>query len=77
MAFTLDRLRAGERRTVVCIALSPERAASLTRLGLGVGTEILCLRQTPLGDPTVYRFRGTDVAIRRKDAAGIQLAGNR
>lgn len=73
MVCTLDQLRAGQRGSVVHIALSPERAASLIRLGLRVGTELLCLRRTPLGDPTVYRFCGTDVAIRRKDAAGIEV----
>lgn len=76
MPDTLDRLRPGERSVVERITLSPERAASLIRLGLRVGTEILCLRWTPLGDPTVYRFRGTDVAIRCRDAAGIQVTGD-
>ena len=73
MARTLDGLRPGERGTVTRLLLAPERAAGLRRLGLGPGTEILCLRRTPLGDPTVYRFRGTDVALRRREAAGVQV----
>lgn len=73
MAETLDRLAPGERGTVAQIALGPMRAASLTRLGLCPGTEIRCLRRAPLGGPTIYRFRGTDVALRQKDAAGIQM----
>ena len=77
MKLTLDRLGPGERGMVTRLLLSPRAASSLTRLGLGPGTEVLCLRRTPLGDPTVYRFRGTDVAIRRRDAEGIQLRSDR
>ena len=73
MARTLDGLKPGERGTVTRLLLAPERASSLARLGLGPGTEILCLRRTPLGEPTVYRFRGTDVALRRREAAGVQV----
>ncbi|MBQ1411083.1 MAG: ferrous iron transport protein A [Oscillospiraceae bacterium] len=73
MKASLDQLKPGERGTVCWIALPAERAQSLTRLGLCPGTEILCLRRTPLGDPRVYRFLGTDVAIRQKDAAGIKV----
>ena len=71
MANSLDRLEPGEQGTVARLLLSPARAASLIRLGLRPGTEVLCLRRTPLGDPTVYRFRGTEAAIRRKDARKV------
>ena len=73
MARTLDGLKPGERGTVTRLLLAQERASGLARLGLGPGTEILCLRRTPLGEPTVYRFRGTDVALRRREAAGVQV----
>ena len=73
MAETLDRLDAGAQGVVTHISLSPAHTESLTRLGLCPGTEIKCMRRTPLGDPTVYRFRGTDVALRRTDAAKIQM----
>lgn len=76
MEMTLDRLGPGERGTVTRLLLSPQEASSLTRLGLRPGTAIRCLRRTPLGDPTVYRFRGTEVAIRRKDAAGVQVTSD-
>ncbi len=71
---SLDRLKPGERATVQRLKLPPNRANSLSRLGLGPGTELLCLRRLPLGDPTVYRWRGTDVALRRADAKRIELA---
>lgn len=73
MERTLEELRPGERGTVTRLLLATAQTSSLARLGLGPGTEILCLRRTPLGDPTVYRFRGTDVALRRREAAGVQV----
>ena len=49
-------------------------SASLTKMRSQVpGTEVLCLRRLPLGDPTVYRWRGIDVALRRRDASRIEV----
>ena len=74
---TLDQLRPGEVGVVEALALREARAAPLRRLGLLPGTAVLCRRRSPFGDPTVYRFRETDVALRRRDAAGITLGGGR
>jgi ferrous iron transport protein A len=73
MGTVMSELREGERGTVLALRLPPERTAPLTRLGLLPGTEVLCLRRSPLGDPTAYRFRGTTVALRRQDCACISL----
>ena len=73
MCMTLDRLEPGAWGRVEEIDMPSEQAMSLTRLGLCPGTHILCLRRTPLADPTVYRFRGTDVALRKRDAAKIKV----
>lgn len=67
----MAELRTGERGVVTVLRLSPARAAPLVRLGLLPGTEVRCLRRSPLGDPTAYRFRGTSVALRRVDARRI------
>lgn len=74
MEIGLDRLRAGERGTVLRLELPLSRAAALTRLGLLPGTGIVCLRISPLGDPAAYRFRGTDLALRRRTAARITVS---
>ena len=73
MEIRLAALQEGECATVLRLSLEPERAGSLKRLGLVPGTELRCLRRSPLGDPTVYRFRGTDIAIRRQDAAQVAV----
>ena len=69
----LDGLKPGEGGAVTRLVMAPDRAASLIRLGLRPGTEIRCLRRAPLGDPAVYRFRGTTAAIRQKDAREIVI----
>ena len=74
MEIAMSELREGERGIVICLALPPERAAAVKRLGLLPGTELLCLRRSPLGDPTAYRFRGTTAALRKRDCQFIHVA---
>ena len=69
---TMDQLKPGETGTVV-----GEAPGELLRLGLAPGTEVRCLRRSPLGDPTVYGFRGAVYALRNRDAASIRLADRR
>jgi len=45
----------------------------LMDLGLIAGTKVEVLRASPLGDPILYRFRGTTIALRRTDAAIVQV----
>ena len=75
MEIGLDRLRAGERGTVLRLELPPSRAAALTRLGLLPGTGIVCLRISPLGDPAAFLICGSAVALRRADCRRIEVEG--
>lgn len=45
----------------------------LMDLGMVPGTTVEVLRSSPLGDPIVYRFRGTSVALRKQDAATVRV----
>lgn len=72
---TLAELCPGERAAV--LRIPSEIAKSLSRLGLVPGTEIMCLRRLPLGDPAVYRWRGIEVALRRKEASRIEVIKRR
>jgi ferrous iron transport protein A len=45
----------------------------LLALGCIDNTEIEVRKIAPLGDPIVIRFRGFDLAIRKKDAKNIKL----
>ena len=73
MGTVMSELREGERGTVLALRLPPGAPPPLAARGLVAGTEVLCLRRSPLGDPTAYRFRGTTVALRRQDCACISL----
>ena len=43
----------------------------LQELGLVEGTKVECLGRSPLGDPSAYEIRGTVIALRRRDSAGV------
>ena len=67
----LSGLREGERGKVLSVA--PELSRTLERLGLVSGTEIVCLRRSPLGDPTAYWFRGAVIALRADSTEKIPV----
>lgn len=70
---SLAELGTGDRGVVTALCLSSDRATPLVRLGLLPGTEVQCLRRSPLGDPSAYRFRGTTVAMRHLDTKQILI----
>jgi Fe2+ transport system protein FeoA len=43
----------------------------LLDLGFVPGTRVRVLRRAPLGDPTVYELRGTQLCLRRSEAARV------
>lgn len=73
MVLRMSQMRTGMRGIVQKVELPSEQAGDFLRLGLIRGTEVICLRRCPLGDPTVYRFRGTDAAIRRGEGSRILI----
>ena len=73
MESTLAELKPEQEGIVGRIDLVPIESGVLCRLGLIPGTKIRCLRISPFGDPILYRFRGTDAALRRKTAESIQV----
>ena len=70
---TLEKLRPGERGTVLALHLHGALRRRLEDLGLGEGTEIRCLGRSPLGDPSAYLICGSAVALRRRDAGRIEV----
>lgn len=45
----------------------------LLALGFVEGTEVLVKKKAPLGDPIIINLRGTDLAIRKRDAQLIYV----
>ncbi|MBQ8371083.1 MAG: ferrous iron transport protein A [Clostridia bacterium] len=72
----LSQLRPGE-----CGVVTGIQQGSLTRrlrdLGLTDGTAVTCMLRSPLGDPCAYAFRGSVIAMRKKDAdtVGVEYHG--
>jgi ferrous iron transport protein A len=64
----------------VCLAeLAPGVDASgpigqrLLDLGFLPGTEVRLVRRAPLGDPSLYELRGTQLCLRRGEAARVRV----
>lgn len=68
---TLRSLAEGEKGCV--ISVDPALRELTDRLGLAAGTVIICLRRSPLGDPTAYWFRSTILALRAEAADRIRV----
>lgn len=49
-------------------------AERLAELGFVPGTQVELLRRAPLGDPLLFRLRGTEIALRRREARCIEIA---
>ncbi|MGI6081752.1 MAG: FeoA family protein [Limnochordia bacterium] len=70
---TLASLAVGEEALVCGIEADIETRWRLLDLGLVPGTRIQVIRQSPLGDPVLYMFRGTAMALRRTDARTVRV----
>lgn len=68
---TLNRLSAGQSGTVSGLLLTGAIRRRLLDLGLIEGTKVRCVRRSLAGNPVIYSFRGTMVALRSEDSAQI------
>jgi ferrous iron transport protein A len=71
---TLAQIRPGETVLIGRIEGSGSFRRRLLELGLVEGTPITRQGAAPLGDPLTFRVRGAVLALRRADAAAIQVA---
>lgn len=67
----LSMLKPGQKAVVDYVERDDGRR--LQDLGLIHGSEVECLFQSPLGDPTAYLICGAAVALRKKDAGRVIL----
>ena len=70
---TLSSLAVGEEALVCEIEADVETRWRLLDLGLVPGTRIRVIRRSPLGDPVLYVFRGTAMALRQADAQTVRV----
>jgi ferrous iron transport protein A len=57
----------------VAIDAAPALIRRLEALGFLPETLVACRRRAPLGDPRVYELRGTQLCLRRSEAARIRV----
>lgn len=69
----LCSLKPGEKAVVLSIKGDTKLMKRLFALGCIEGTTIECKRYAPFGDPMIVKFRGFDLAIRKKDAKYISI----
>lgn len=72
----MDRLcdlAPGQAGRVWGLTTSGPMRRRLMELGLVEGTRVSCAFASPGGDPAAYEIRGTLIALRREDCAGVLL----
>ena len=72
MEITLDHLRPGMGATVVQIDTKDALRRRLKDFGFVPGTCVCCCYRSPHGDVSAIGFRGSVLALRRRDLARIK-----
>ncbi len=70
---TLNELTPGQACTVLDLHMEGEQLQRLMDLGFIEGTKIRMVRNAPLMDPLDVELRGYQVAIRRNEAAHVEV----
>lgn len=71
---TLNEMVPGQECTIIDVNLDGAVLQRLLDMGFIEGTVLKVIRNAPLLDPLDVRIRGHLVAVRRKEAAGIEVA---
>ena len=69
----LTDLQQGDRALVVDIDPGDSMRRRLQDLGLISGTEVTCLKKSPLGDPVAYYIRWAVIALRSEDSSRVRV----
>lgn len=70
---TLDQLPIGRGARVVRLMPDCPLRDRLQDLGVTPGREVTALMRSPLCDPTAYLICGAVIALRREDAASVEI----
>ena len=70
---TLDKLDIGERGVVTAIRARGKLRRRLQDMGVVKNVEIEVVNTAPLGDPIDIKVRGVNLALRRREAAQIEV----
>ena len=73
MMKSLGELEPREKAMIVKVGGGKGIRRRLLDMGVVTGTEVEMQRVAPLGDPVEIRIKGYDLALRREEAANIQV----
>lgn len=68
----LSDLKEEERCTITSVRSSPI-SERLKELGFTAGTAVVCRCRSFSGDPAAYYVKGTVIALRKEDAAVVEV----
>ena len=69
----LSGLGKGQKGTVIAVDSEETMRRRLQDLGLIKGTEVICIGESPLGDPVAYLIRGAVIALRSEDSSCVRI----
>ena len=70
---SLSNLKKGDTGIVSSLEGAHSLAMRLRETGFTPGTPVKMVMKTPFGDPVIYELRGTHIALRKNEAACINL----
>jgi ferrous iron transport protein A len=70
---TLDELQPNQECTVVDVLLEGAELQRLLDMGFIEGTPVKVVRNAPLMDPLDIEIRGYLIALRRREAGGVEV----
>lgn len=70
----LSQLTSGQSAVIQRVCTTGAIYERLYDLGFTPGAAVVCLFASVFGDPRAYRIKGTTVALRQADAAGIECS---
>jgi Fe2+ transport system protein FeoA len=71
---TLKDLRIGEKATVTAINGNSAATRRLMEMGVVPGVTVKMVKTAPFGDPIEIRVRGYSLAMRKSEAASIEIS---
>ena len=69
--YPLNRIRPGESAVIVSLTGGDGIRRRLLDLGFSNGTKVFCVLSQRRNEGAAYLLRGTVIALRKEDAAGI------
>ena len=69
----LEEMEPNEKGRIIKVGGRKGIRRRLLDMGVVAGAEVMVQRVAPLGDPVEIRIKGYDLALRREEAANIQI----